>query len=419
MSSGSKTDVLVVGAGPTGLLVALQLAQAGLAVEVVEEEWRPAGHSYALALHPRSLALLDQLGLARELVGQGRKLDVAAVYEGPRLQARLSFADLRTPFPFLLALPQSALEAQLARRLAERGVKVRWSHRLAGIERDGDGVVARVQKLEKQSAGYAVAHTEWAVDKEVPFRASFVVGADGHHSLVRRALGLSFDEVAPSQAFAVVECDGRPSDEMRLVLDERTVSAFWPLPGSRSRWSLEIEAPEVDSEDRFKSRLTTSVGERHFPHLDDARLRELVRERATWFEPDLRDLGWSIEVRFERRLAGAFGRDRIWLAGDAAHLTGPAGMQSMNAGLDEASDLAARIVRVLRGGEGHDLLEAYGRERRAAWRFLLGRQGGLRPDAATAPFVAKNAARLLPCLPATGEDLSVLAGQLGLAVDGG
>jgi len=418
MSSDSRTDVLVVGAGPTGLVAALQLAQAGLDVEVIEEEWRPAGHSYALALHPRSLALLDRLGLAAELVAQGGKLDMVALYEGPRPQATLRFPELG-PFPFLLALPQSALEARLARSLAERGVKVRWSHRLAGIEPAGDAVVARVQKLEKQSAGYAVAHTEWAVDKEVSFRAAFVVGADGHRSLVRRALGLSFDEVAPSQAFAVVECAGLPSDEMRLVLDERAVSAFWPLPGSRSRWSLELEAPGVDSEDRFKSRLTTSVGERHFPHLDDARLRELMRERATWFEPDLRDLGWSIEVRFERRLAGAFGHDRVWLAGDAAHLTGPAGMQSMNAGLDEASDLAARIVRVLRGGEGHDLLEAYGRERPAAWRFLLGRQGGLRADAATSAFVAKNAARLLPCLPATGEDLGVLAGQLGLAVDGG
>jgi 2-polyprenyl-6-methoxyphenol hydroxylase-like FAD-dependent oxidoreductase len=296
-------------------------------------------------------------------------------------------------------------------------VRVRWSHRLAGIERDGDAVVARVQKLEKQSTGYAVAHTEWAVDKETPFRAAFVVGADGHRSLVRRALGLSFDEVAPSQAFAVVECGGGPSGEMRLVLDEKTVSALWPLPGGRSRWSLELEAPEVSAEDRFKSRLTTMVGEHHFPHLDDARLRELMRERAAWFEPDLRELGWSIEVRFERRLAGAFGRDRVWLAGDAAHLTGPAGMQSMNAGLGEAVDLASRIVRVLRGGEGLDLLEAYGRERLFEWRFLLGLAGGLRAGTSAPPFAAMHAARLLPCLPATGEDLSALARQIGLEPD--
>jgi 3-(3-hydroxy-phenyl)propionate hydroxylase len=296
---------------------------------------------------------------------------------------------------------------------------VRWSHRLAGIERDGDAVVARVQKLEKESTGYAVAHTEWAVEKELPFRASFVVGADGHRSLVRRALGVPFEEAGSSQVFAVVECGGASFDEMRLVVDDRTVSALWPLPGGRSRWSLELEAPEVSSEDRFKSRLATMVGERHFPHLDDTRIRELLRERAPWFQPDLRELGWSIEVRFERRLADVFGRDRVWLAGDAAHLTGPAGMQSMNAGLAEACDVAARIARVLRGGEDPSLLEEYGRERLAEWRFLLGRAGGLRAGRSASPFAAKNAARLLACLPATGEDLSSLARQIGLEADRG
>jgi 2-polyprenyl-6-methoxyphenol hydroxylase-like FAD-dependent oxidoreductase len=227
-----------------------------------------------------------------------------------------------------------------------------------------------------------------------------------------------FAEAGPSQAFAVFECGARPgaSDELRLVLEEKSVNALWPLPGERARWSLELEAPEVSSEDRFKSRLTTMLGERFFHHLDESRIRDLLRTRAPWFEPALRELGWSVEVRFERRLAGTFGRDRVWLAGDAAHLTGPAGMQSMNAGLREAFDLGSRIARVLRGRDGRDLLDGYGRERLAEWRFLLGQAGGLRPWASASPFVAKNAARLLPCLPATGDELRALAGQIGLEV---
>jgi len=418
VSSDSRTDVLVVGAGPTGLVAALQLSQAGLAVEVIDEEWRPAGHSYALALHPRSLALLDRLGLAAEAVRVGRRLEAVDVYEGARLEATLR-PEGPEGFRFLLALPQSALEDLLARRLADRGIRVRWNHRLAGLEEGGDGVVAKVHRLEKESTGYAVAHTEWVIDKELVLRAAFVVGADGHRSLVRRALGTPFEEVARSQVFAVVECGGAAGDKMRLVLDEATVSALWPLPDGRSRWSFELDAPEVSAEDRFKSRLTTRMGERHFPHLDEARARELVRRRAPWFEKDMGELGWSAEVRFERRLASSFGRGRVWLAGDAAHLTGPAGMQSMNAGLDEASDLASRLRGVLRGGESAATLESYGGERRAAWEFQLGRRGGLRPDGRTPPFVAANAARLLPCLPATGEDLAALAGHLGLAVDRG
>jgi len=415
-----ETDVLVVGAGPTGLLAALSLAELGLAVEVIEEEWRPAGHSYALALHPRSLGVLAQLGVAQEAIAQGRKLESLTILTGAEPRATLRCAVLDERFPFLLALPQSALEGLLADRLAKKAIKVRWSHRLAGLETRGDTVTASVQRLEKESGGYAVARTEWAVGESLTFRARFVIGADGHRSLVRRQLGTSFDEVSPSQAFAIFECQAPGAgDEMRLVVDPDSVNALWPLPDGRARWSLELAGPEVSAADRFKSRLTTMLGEHFFPHLDEARTRELLHERAPWFEKGTVEIGWSIEVRFEHRLAAAFGRGRVWLAGDAAHLTGPAGMQSMNAGLAEAHDLAARMKRIRDGQAGLDLLDAYGRERLAEWSFLLGRRGGLRAGPSASEFVAKHAARILPCLPASGPELAPLAAQLGLEVDRG
>jgi 2-polyprenyl-6-methoxyphenol hydroxylase-like FAD-dependent oxidoreductase len=421
VSAPSRTDVLVVGAGPTGLVAALSLAEAGLAVEVVDEEWRPAGHSYALALHPASLRVLAELGLAQQAVAQGRKLESLTILAGdenePRATIRCGVLDDR--FPFLLSLPQSGLEKLLAEALAAKGVKVRWSHRLASLDMREDRVVATVQRLEKESAGYAVARTEWTLGEPQAIEAGFVIGADGHRSLVRRALGTPLEEAGPSQVFAIFECAAPAGDEERLVLREDSVNALWPLPDGRARWSMEIAAPEVSAADRFKGRLTTMLGERFFPHLDEARTRGLLAERAPWFASSAGDIGWSIEVRFERRLASSFGRGRVWLAGDAAHLTAPAGMQSMNAGLAEANELAVRIASIKSNRARLDSLEGYGRERLALWSFLLGRRGGLRPGPDASEFVAKNAARLLPCLPATSADLPPLAAQLGLEVDRG
>jgi 2-polyprenyl-6-methoxyphenol hydroxylase-like FAD-dependent oxidoreductase len=413
--------VLVVGAGPTGLLAALSLAEQGLQVELIDEEWRPAGHSYALALHPRSLALLDELGVLEDAIAEGRELPSLTLCNeeeaGPQL-VRCVVSDEH--FPFLLALPQNTLERLLSERLAKKGVRVRWSHRLAALDAHGDHVTATVQRLEKESSGYAVAHSDWAVAETKAVQAGFVIGADGHRSLVRRALGTAFEEAGPSQAFAIFECDAPGAgDEMQLVMGSQAISVLWPLPGQRARWSLELVAPDVSAADRYKSRLTTMLGERYFPYLDEAHTRELLRERAPWFEKAVGTLGWSVEVRFERRLAASFGAGRVWLAGDAAHLTGPVGMQSMNSGLAEVSDLAARIARIHSRRDDLDLLASYGVERREQWEFLLGLRGRLRPTPSAPAVVARNASRLLPCLPATGSELSLLADQLGLDVDRG
>ena len=418
MPAARHTDVLVVGAGPTGLLAALSLAEAGLAVEIVDEEWRTAGHSYALALHPRSLRLLSELGLAEAAIAQGRKLAALTILAGDDAGAAIRCAVRDERFPFLLSLPQSGLEQLLSGALARKGIEVRWSHRLASLDVRDDGVVATVQRLEKESAGYAVAHTEWTLGAPQAIHAGFVIGADGHRSLVRRALGTPLEEAAPSQVFAIFECTAPAGgDEERLLLRDDSVNALWPLPDGRARWSMEIGAPEVSAADRFKGRLTTMLGERFFPHLDEARTRALVAERAPWFASGAPEIGWSIEVRFERRLASSFGRGRVWLAGDAAHLTGPAGMQSMNAGLAEAGELAVRIASIKSNRARLDTLEEYGRARHAEWSFLLGRKGGLRPGRDASAFVARNAARILPCLPGTGSDLAGLAAQLGLEVD--
>jgi 2-polyprenyl-6-methoxyphenol hydroxylase-like FAD-dependent oxidoreductase len=149
---------------------------------------------------------------------------------------------------------------------------------------------------------------------------------------------------------------------------------------------------------------------------DDSRhhLQKLLEERAPWFEGTVKELNWSTDIQFEHRLVRQFGRNRCWLAGDAAHQTGPVGMQSLNVGLREAADLAARAKKILREKTSDDLLRAYNRDRRADWQRLLGLKGG--PNAAenADPWIKQNGARIPPCLPASGDDLMLLLGRLGL-----
>jgi len=298
---------------------------------------------------------------------------------------------------------------------------VLWNHRLAALEPGPRGITARVDRLEKESGGYAVAHTTWVVDKTLELGAEFVLGADGHRSMVRRTLGIPFEETGPSQVFAVCECDLERGigSELRLVIDEGHVSAMWPLPEGRARWSIELPASTEASAPRAKSRFTTRVGEGLYQHLDEAELRALLSVRAPWFEPVLAGLGWTIEVRFERRLAARLGQDRTWLAGDAIHLTGPVGMQSMNGGLREAAALSGTIAKIVRGQETIASLGELARRTVSEWRFLQGSAGGLRTTSATPEIVRNHADRLLACLPATGGELDALADRLGLTAERG
>ena len=158
------------------------------------------------------------------------------------------------------------------------------------------------------------------------------------------------------------------------------------------------------------------IGGSRYPRLDEERLQRLIAERAPWFAGDIDEIFWRIMVRFEKRLATSFGRDRVWLAGDAGHLTGPAGMQSMNVGLREAKQLAETVAAGLRNGGSRTPLSDYAREREEEWKFLLGQAGGFTSDSRTDAWIAQCSSRLLACLPASGAGLAALGKQVGLTV---
>lgn len=418
MSRKHETEVLVVGAGPVGLFAALLLAQRGAGVQIVDEEFRTAAHSYALAVHPYSLRLLEEVGLADELQRQGRRVETVAFYDRTDRRGEMTFSELGGSFPYVLVAPQSSLETLLEQRLNQQGVEVRWNHRVRALQAGEAGPAATIDQMAKAPCGYAVATTEWVIEKTLRTEAAFVVGADGHRSVVRRALGLECAPAGDPESFAVFEfrSDADLGNEVRIVLDEKTTSVLWPLPAGRCRWSFQLDRSDAPAESRLKRRLTVPIGRQAFPHLTRDHLHTLLQARAPWFEAKIRDIEWSMEVRFERRLADRFGRDRCWLAGDAAHLTGPVGGQSLNMGLRESHELAARLLGILREGAPLDLMEAYSVGFLKQWRQLLAIDGGLAPGGRAQAWARQHCQRILPCIPATGDDLANLAAQIGLDV---
>lgn len=417
MFGRGKPEVLVVGAGPVGLTTALALARGGVAVRVVDAAWRPAAQSYSLALHPASLALLDGLGLAGRVVDHAVHVRRIGFFDRAGRRVALPLHGLNEDFSFVAVLPQARLERLLEEALREQGVEVQWNHRAAEFEQDGETVRVRVDRLVKESVGYSVAHTEWVVAGSRHLEVPFVVGADGHRSLVRRALGIDFAEVGAPQHFAVFEfkTDADLDHELAVVFNEHDTDVLWPLPDGWCRWSFELLGTEIPAEARDKSRLAVTVGADRYPVLEPGRLGELLAARAPWFEGSIDEIRWRVAVRFERRLASAFGRGRVWLAGDAAHLHHPVGAQSMNVGLREGQELAGILADVLRRGAPLESLERSGYRRAVEWRRLFELDGGLAPGAGADPWLAGHAGRVLSALPASGADLEALIGRLGFA----
>ena len=416
MTTKRNADVLIVGAGPVGLLTALELAQAGVAVQIIDQEWRTAAHSYALALHPASLDLLDRCGVGEEVLRRGRRIERVVFAGDGEPQAELRYGGLAARHPFVVVLRQDVLESLLVQRLHALGVEVGWLQRAAALLPDDDRVTVTVERLGRASAGYAVADATLAVEQVLEISAKLVIGADGHRSFVRRALDIDFAVAGEPTAFAVFEftTPGPAADELRVLIDERTTSALWPMPEGHVRWSFELENPDDPLEERFKSRWAMQVASRSYPLLPEEQLRELLRARAPWFTGSVRELHWSMLVRFERRLAERAGSGRAWRGGDALHTTGPVGVQSMNIGLREGRALAAAVVSVLRHKAELGLLAEYGHTVREEWRQMLGQSGGPTPALSATPWVRQQAGRLLPCVPASGAQLAALLAQIGL-----
>lgn len=411
-----KTDVLVVGAGPVGLYAALVLAQSGFKVRVIDRERRVTSRSYACALHPRTLHLLDTAGLAPELIPHGRRISRVAFYEGAERRAELNMSRVGGDFPFVLTISQAILEGTLERKLTQAGVRIQWDHRFDDLEQGADSVIVKVEKLGGTSTGYIVPHWETVVERSFELRTQFVIGTDGHNSLVRRRLGLDYQRLSALEHFGVYEfeSDAPAEDEMRVVLGPTSTNVLWPLARNGQRWTFQLTRGDVSAEFPNKERRAARLQEATVDEQLKRHVENVASHRAPWFKNRVREITWCAEVPFERAVVEEFGRGRCWLAGDAAHQTGPVGAQSMNVGMHEAEGLARNIANILRGKAGMETLESYKEERQIEWQRLLGQKAVLRARNDTDSWVGERASRLLSCIPGSGAELSNLAEQIKL-----
>jgi 2-polyprenyl-6-methoxyphenol hydroxylase-like FAD-dependent oxidoreductase len=393
----SDPEVLVVGAGPVGLVAALFLEQHGARVEVVDMHRRTTQHSYALALHPRTLRVLDEAELSEPLIGSGRKLTKVAYFEGGERRAEIDYSALRSRHPYLLVLRQSLLERAAEEALRDRKLKVLWGHRLQSLDANDGRLRAEVAKLYQVATGYPVARTEWVVARSETIRPAYVIGADGYDSAVRRMSGIEMEAHGASEIFSVyeIEAAGELPAEARVILDPHLTSVYWPLEEGRCRWGFQIR--------------DTS---QHTPSME--RLEQLIAARAPWWTARPTEIYWSTLGQFDRRLTRSFGTGGVWLAGDAAHQAAPVGVHSMNSGLIEARELGTRISQILRAGGPPSLLQEFATGTHQAWQWLLGGGRTVRASAGADPWVRRCADRILACMPASGDDLEPLLNQIGL-----
>jgi len=322
------TDVLVIGAGPSGLTLAASLVKQGVATTVVDRQAAGASTSRAAVVNARTLEVLDDLDVARRLVKEGIHAPRFTIRDGRRTLIPVDFSVLPTDYPYSLMVPQATTERLLLERLTELGGTVLRPKTLASLIQDADGVTATFD------------------DGEL-IRARYVVGADGMHSIVREQAGIGFEGGAYQESFTLADVRLRgeaPPDEVILFWAKAGLTVVAPLPGDIYR----IVAPVADAPEEPSAAFVQQL-------LDE---RGLGAGRMV-----VTDVVWGSRFRIHHRVADTYRAGRLLLAGDAAHVHSPAGGQGMNLGIQDGVALAGALAAVL-AGASDSVLDEYNATRR-------------------------------------------------------
>jgi 2-polyprenyl-6-methoxyphenol hydroxylase-like FAD-dependent oxidoreductase len=340
----TQSEVLIVGAGPTGLVLALWLAKLGARVRIIDKSAEPGTTSRALAVQARTLELYRQLDLTDAVLANGHRVPAVNLWVRGEAAARIAFGSVGsdlTPYPFLHIFPQDQHERLLVERLQALGVTVERRTELIGFTDKGDGIIARLRGLDGQEADCVTR---------------YLAGCDGARSIVREIIGSGFPGGTYRQVFYVadVEASGPAIDgELHIDLDEADFLGVFPLAG------------------QGKARLIGTVRDQRAGHADSLGFSDVSDRAIGNLKVDVKTVNWFSTYHVHHRVTEHFRKGRAFLLGDAAHIHSPAGGQGMNTGIGDAINLAWKLAWVLAGRADEALLDSYEAERIGFARRLV------------------------------------------------
>ncbi len=340
----TQSDVLIIGAGPTGLVLALWLTKLGVKVRIVDKTAEPGTTSRALAVQARTLELYRQLNLTEAVVARGHKVPAINFWARGESAARLSFENIGsglTPYPFLQIFPQDQHERVLIDRLEALDVTVERRTELVSFAQEENRVIARLCGPDGQ---------------EVDCEANYIAGCDGARSIVRETIGTGFPGGTYRQIFYVadVEATGPAlNGELHVDLDEADFLGVFPLAG------------------QGQARLIGTVRDERADRVDTLTFNDVSNRAINHLKVGVKKVNWFSTYHVHHRVTQHFRKRRAFLLGDAAHIHSPAGGQGMNTGIGDAINLAWKLATVLAGRAGDNLLDSYEAERIGFARRLV------------------------------------------------
>jgi 2-polyprenyl-6-methoxyphenol hydroxylase-like FAD-dependent oxidoreductase len=332
----TRSDVLVVGAGPTGLVLALWLAKLGVKPRIIDKTAAPGTTSRALAVHARTLELYRQLDLADVVVKRGHKVPAVQLWVKGEPRTRIDFEQIATdltPYAFLEIFPQDEHERLLIGRLEALGVSVERQTELIGYHHEGDHIAARLRRAD---------------GSEEACEANYIAGCDGGHSIVCETMGTGFPGGTYRDLFYVADVQARGpaiNGELHVDLEEADFLAVFPLVNIG------------------RARLIGTVRDERAEHADALKFEDVSGRIIDNLKVEVQQVNWFSTYHVHHRVTGNFRKGRAFLLGDAAHIHSPAGGQGMNTGIGDAINLAWKLQAVLKGSAPDALLDSYEPER--------------------------------------------------------